>query len=346
MNQSDFLFDTPAWELALDALKDGSTLSAARFLSLMEAEPEEALEDAFNLLDRRDILLDISDLPRPETDPATRLRLQREEELAASGQLPDGLAENDPLRLYLEEIARIPSYADPDILAMSCLAGDEGARKTLADHMLSLVFQRACECMGHGVLLLDLIQEGSLGLWQAILEYSGGDITACCDRGIRKMLAKLVIRQSRSLGVVEKMRASAERYRAEDLRLLSRLGRNPTVEEIALNLHMTQEEAEAVADAMESAALLNRAQSPKPPEETPEDAQRPVEDTAYFRARERISEMLSGLSETDARLISLRFGLENGPPQSPEQVGALLGLTPEEVIGREKAALEKLRKQG
>lgn len=346
MNQSDFLFDTPAWELALDALKGGTTLSAVRFLSLMETEPEEAMEDAFAILDHRDILLDITDLPKPETDPTTQLRLRKEEELAAAGQLPFGLEENDPLRLYLEEIARIPAFADPDILAQACLAGEEAARQSLANHMLSLVFQRACECVGHGVLLLDLIQEGSLGLWQAILAYPGGDITAWCDREIRKILAKLVIRQSRSLGVVEKIRASAERYREEDLRLLSQLGRNPTVEEIALNLHMTPEEAEAVADAMESAALLKNAHSPTPPEETPEDAQRPVEDTAYFRARQRISEMLSGLSRTDARLISLRFGLEGSPPQGPEQVGAMLGLTPEEVIKREKAALEKLREQG
>ena len=211
---------------------------------------------------------------------------------------------------------------------------------------LSRVVELAGEYAGYGVLLLDLIQEGSLGLWQAVHSFHGGDYAAHRDRWIRRYLAKAVTIQARSSGVGQKMRTAMEDYRAVDERLLGELGRNATLEEIALELHMSVDEADSVRKMMEDARNLARNKKiPASEEENaiPEEEDQAVENTALFQMRQRISDLLSGLSQRDSRLLTLRFGLEGGLPKSPEEVGAELGMTPEEVVAAEAAALSKLR---
>jgi RNA polymerase primary sigma factor len=346
MNQWDFSFEPSPWESILGGVSAGSSLPAASFLTLMEGECEEAVEEAFSLLEERDILLDIADLPADFGNGETAVRLRREVQLVKENKLPSALEENDPLRLYLEEIAGIPVCGDVQILAEQCLAGDESAMARLSDGMLSCVVSRAYEMAGRGVLLLDLIQEGSLGLWQAILSYRGGDFEPYCDRRIRMTMAKTVVLQARSSGVGRKMRQALEDYRSVDERLLMDLGRNPTIEEIAAELHMSVEEAGMVADTLEAARMMNKAKTEsQPKEETPEDEQA-VEDTAYFQMRQRIQELLSSLDEQSAKLLTLRFGLEGGVPMTPEQTGKILGMTPEEVVAAEATALMKLRTNG
>jgi len=149
---------------------------------------------------------------------------------------------------------------------------------------------------------------------------------------------------AREKGVGQKLRQAVEDYRAVDEQLLSELGRNPTLEEIAQRLHMTVDAAAEVAKTMEAARTLAMAKQPQEQEPTSEDEQA-VEDTAYFQMRQRIADLLADLDETDAQLLTLRFGLEGGKPLSPEEVGKKLGLTPEEAVAREAAALSKLRQR-
>ena len=209
---------------------------------------------------------------------------------------------------------------------------------------LSRVVELASEFTGFGVLLLDLIQEGSLGLWQAIRNYRRGDYAAHRDRWIRFYMAKAVTLQARQSGVGQKMRTALEDYRSVDERLLGELGRNPTLEEIALELHMSVEEADAVRKMLDDARILARAKKPPVDEEEEKEAEeQAVEDTAMFQMRQRILDLLSGLSEADQKLLTLRFGLEGAKPLSPEEAGRQLGLTAEEVVAREAAALAKLR---
>ena len=127
-----------------------------------------------------------------------------------------------------------------------------------------------------------------------------------------------------------------------DERLLTELGRNATMEEIAEAMHMTVEQAKTVADMFAAAQLVQKAAQPEP-ETTPEDDQA-VEDTAYFQMRQRIADLLADLSSREAQLLTMRFGLEGGKPMTPEQTAAKLGMTPEEVVSMEAAALSKLRK--
>lgn len=344
MNELDFTFDASPLDGYLDALQPGDSFSAVQLLTLLEGEEEDVVEDALQELEEGCVALDISGLPKDHGSGAAALRLRQEEQLIASGQLRSGLEQTDPLRLYLEELARIPACGDVAVLAQDAASGSESARNMLVNLMLSRVLERAKEYVGHGVLLMDLIQEGGMGMWQGILSWNGdGDFEAHADWWIRQYMAKAVTLQARANGVGQKMRTALEDYRAVDERLLSELGRNPTLEEIAQAMHITPEAAAIVSKMLENARLLQSAKREPDEEEEQAAQEQAVEDTAYFQMRQRIADLLSDLEETDRQLLNLRYGLEGGRPLPPEETGRKLGLTPNEVITREAAALAKLR---
>ena len=343
MSPLELSFDEPSYETALDKMIEDGCISAAQFLTLMEGEDEETFEEALQLLNDRHILPDLSDLPIPAADGEAAVRLRREQQLVEKGTLLTELEENDPLRLYLEELAAVPACGDVQLLAQRLLSGDRTVTQQLTNLMLSRVVELSFRLTGRGVLLLDLIQEGSIGLWQGILSYTGGDIEEHCQWQIRWDLARAVMTAAREKGVGQKLRQAVEDYRAVDEQMLCELGRTPTLEEIAQRLHLSVDAAAEVAKTMEAARMIARAKQPEEPEETAEDEQA-VEDTAYFQMRQRIEELLSNLDPADAKLLTLRFGLEGGKPLSPEEVGRHLGLTPEEVVAKEAAALSQLRK--
>ena len=344
MNDLDFSFEQSPWEAFLRTKGMGDTVSAATLLSILEGEDEQAVEDALLDLETGCMILDISGLPKAGGVGEAAVRLRREMQLVKKGLDPKDLDPNDPLRLYLEEVAQMPACGDEQVLAQRCAKGDTAAMEALTNLGLSRVIELAKEHVGYGVLLLDLIQDGSLGLWQAVQNYRNGAYAAHRDRWIRFYMAKTVTLQARQGGVGQKMRGALEDYREVDERLLSELGRNPTLEEIAMELHMRPEEASAVKKMLEDARLLAQAKRPNVDEEEEKEAEeQAVEDTALFQMRQRILDLLSGLEERDQKLLTLRFGLEGGKPLSPEDTGRKLGLTPEEVVAREAAALAKLR---
>lgn len=347
-----FTFDETPWQRVQDSLKRGDTISAAAFLTLMEGESEQTLEDAFQTLADLEVTLDLRSLPKTPGTGEAAARLHLEEQWAMQEDLSAGLEPEDPLRLYLQEVTAIPACDDIGALAgeLAQDSCDENRRaelcSTLANLSLSRVVELSREYVGWGVLLLDLIQEGNLGLWQSLQHYRSGDFKAYRDWWIRQSMGKAVIVQARANGVGQKIRQAAEDYRGVDERLLAELGRNPTIEEIAEGLHLPPEEAAAVAKMMENARTVEKAVAPQETEAEAEEENQAVEDTAYFQSRQRIGEMLSCLDETDAKLLTLRFGLEGGLPLSPESTARKLGLTSQEVIARETAALAKLRSEG
>lgn len=320
MMDLDFVFEESQWQLALKAYKKGEKISSAQLLTLLEEAEEAQAEEALDCLLEREISLDISDLPKFSASGASAARLALEEKLVRQDQLPEGLEENDPLRLYLQELSQN--------------TGD-----TTLDKMLPQAVACAKEYVGKGVLLLDLIQEASLGLLQAADRCEADRLWY-----MRQYLARAVFIQARAGGVGQRLRQALEDYRAVDEKLLAELGRNPTLEEIAQDLHMSVQEAGMVAETLESVMLLQRVHKPEP-EQLPQEEDQAVEDTAYFQMRQRISELLSVLPEEDVKLLQLRYGLEGGLPMKPEQVATKLGLTKDEVISREAAALAKLRQQ-
>ena len=339
---NDFVFEATPWELALEEMHMGDTLSAARFLTLLEGESEETVEEAFEDLADAHVTLDVAELPKTLGAGETAVRLRREAELVKTGLDPAVLEPGDPLRLYLEEVAATPVCGDELLLAADAANGDDRVMERLTNLGLSRVIELSKEYTGYGVLLLDLIQEGSLGLWQAIGCFDGGDYEAHRDWWIRQSLARAVTMQARQSGVGHKLRQAMEDYRSVDERLLCDLGRNPTVEEIAEEMHISAQEAAAVAKMVENARMMGKVHTPEV-EDDPAEEEAHVEDTALFQMRQRIAELLEGVSEEDAKLLTLRFGLEGGLPLSPADTGRKLGLTPEEVVAREAAALAQLR---
>ena len=341
MNNLEFTFDAAPWEDLLAAA--GEAVCATELLTLLEGESEEEFEDAMLALEQRGLALNIADLPRPGSTGEAALRLRQEEQLVAKGLNSKELEPGDPLRLYLEEVAMTPAFGDEQILAEEAAAGSQRAMEQLTNLSLSRVIGLAGGYVGRGVLLMDLIQEGSLGLWQAIQNFDGGEFAPHRDRMIHLYLAKAVLVQARESGIGQKLRTALEDYRSVDERLLADLGRNPTVEEIGEAMHMSPENAATIGKMVENARLLQSAKRQPDPEEEKEAEEQAVEDTAYFQTRQRVNEMLSGLSEQEAKVIALRFGLEGGLPLSPEDTGRKLGLTPDEVVAIETAAMTKMR---
>ena len=341
----EFTFEKAPWEQALEALQPGDKISALKLMPLLEEEDEDTSLEVLDELEQKGIALDIGDLPNLPTGGNMALRLREESQLVESGKLLQDLSANDPLRLYLEELAATPAAGDVNILTQQYLEGDEAAAQKLVPLSLSRVVELACGLAGRNVLLLDLIQEGSMGLWQGILNYAGGDFETHRDWWIRQYLHRAIFLQARSGDLGQKLRQGMEDYRDMDQKLLYDLGRNPTLEEIAEAMHVEPEEAAVYADMLSMARTrqqVDAAMEEKQPE--PEDEQA-VEDTAYFQMRQRITELLGTLSEQDAKLLTLRFGLEGGLPLSLEETGRKLGLTPQEVVLKEANALAKLRNQ-
>lgn len=345
MKDMDFIFEQSHWEKVLSQIPEGAEMSAVRFLTLLEGEEEAEVEAALSALEQRGILLDVQELPADSGSGSTAVRLRQEQQFVKKGMPLMELEENDPLRLYLEELSQMPAAGDPAVLAQKAAGGDDGAMSALAGVMMHLVIELAGMYTGYGVLLTDLIQEGSLGLWQGILSYTEGDVEAYCHRYIRQYLAKAVTLQARASGVGQKMRQALEDYRDVDRKLLDELGRNPTLAEIAEQLHITPEAAQVVEQMLKNARTVEQAHASAEEKEPTAEDEQAVEDTAYFQSRQRIMELLSSLSEEDAKLLTLRFGLEGGLPMDPEQTGKKLGLTPQEVVARETAALAMLRQQ-
>ena len=342
MIDMDISFGDSPWETWMDRKRYGDSLSAAQLLTFLEEETEEGVEDAFAALEDRGLKLDITTLPSRQFVGQAALRLRQEEQMAKENMALKDLGPNDPLRLYLEEIESLPPVQETEELLRKAADGDEKAQESLTGAGLRRVAEIAKEFTGYGVLLMDLIQEGSMGLWKVVSGFSGGDYPSVRDDAIRQAMARAVTLQARENGVGRKMRQALEDYRAVDQRLLAELGRNPTLEEIAQELHMTPEDTATVKRNLDDARILAQATAPKE-EAEPEEENQAVEDTAYFQMRQRITELLSVLPEEDASLLSLRFGLDKELPLSPEDTGKRMGLTPQEVVAREAAALARLR---
>ena len=343
----DVAFGDSPLEKMLSGLTPGAKLSAATLLAAADTENEEVLEETFRLLE-----VDLEDLPFYRADSQIVARLNLEAQIGSTSQLLENLEEGDPLKVYLEELAAIPSCGDIHMLALELAkANRQGEESPEMGDILNLslgrVVELALEYTDHGVLLLDLIQEGSMGLWEGLRQYQNAevDIEEFRDAWVRFFMTKAVVLQAHAAGVGQRLRTAVEDYRSVDERLLGELGRNPTQEEIAEALHITVDEVVLVGQILDNARKLSRVMKTPEEEDMPQEEDQAVEDTAYFQMRQRIAELLSALSAEDAQLLTLRYGLEGGSPQTPQQVAAKLGIPVEEVGTREAAILMKLRQQ-
>ena len=343
----DVAFGDSPLETLLSGLETSAKLSAATLLAALDTESEEILEETVQHLADLDAEVDISDLPAPTPDAQVAARLRLEEQMRSANQLLENLEEGDPLKVYLEELAAIPACGDIHVLADALAkANREEAECSEMIRIMELCYSRIVELSfeftGHGLLLMDLIQEGSMGLWENLNRYIEGDIEAFCDWWIRFSMTKAVVLQAHATGIGQRLRTAVEDYRSVDERLLGELGRTPTLEELAEALHMSPAETALVGQILEQARAMNRVLKPQE-EELPQEEDQAVEDTAYFQMRQRIADLLSGLTEQDAKLLTLRYGLEGGAPLTPQQVAEKLGIPVDEISTRDAQILMQLR---
>ena len=267
--------------------------------------------------------------------------------------VPEGVAVDDPVRMYLKEIGRVPLLtADEEIeLARRMEAGDESARHRLEEANLRLVVSIAKRYVGRGMLFLDLIQEGNLGLLKAVekFDYSKGyKFSTYATWWIRQAITLAIADQARTIRIPVRMVETINKYIRISRQLLQDLGRDPTAEEVAKEMGLsTLRVREIMKIAQEPVSL----ETPIGEEEDShlgdfiedEAALDPADAASVMLLKEQITEVLQTLAPREAEVLRLRFGLEDGRSRTLEEVGQSFGVTRERIRQIEAKALRKLR---
>ena len=267
--------------------------------------------------------------------------------------VPEGVALDDPVRMYLKEIGHVPLLtAEEEVeLAQLMEAGDEEARHRLEEANLRLVVSIAKRYVGRGMLFLDLIQEGNLGLLKAVekFDYSKGyKFSTYATWWIRQAITRAIADQARTIRIPVHMVETINKYIRISRQLLQDLGRDPTAEEVAKEMGLsTLRVREIMKIAQEPVSL----ETPIGEEEDShlgdfiedEAALDPADAASVMLLKEQITEVLQTLAPREAEVLRLRFGLEDGRSRTLEEVGQSFGVTRERIRQIEAKALRKLR---
>lgn len=295
--------------------------------------PESDTED--------DIILDVEDEPT-------------EEELEnIEMAVPDGVSIEDPVRMYLKEIGKVPllTAEEEKELAMKMEAGDMEAKKRLAEANLRLVVSIAKKYVGRGMQFLDLIQEGNLGLLKAVEKFDytkGFKFSTYATWWIRQAITRAIADQARTIRIPVHMVETITKVKKVSSQLLHETGHDPSAEEIADKLEMP---AERVREIMRIAQDPVSLETPIGEEEDShlgdfipdDDAPAPADAASLMLLKEQLNEVLSTLTDREAKVLRLRFGLEDGRSRTLEEVGKEFDVTRERIRQIEAKALRKLR---
>ena len=267
--------------------------------------------------------------------------------------VPEGVALDDPVRMYLKEIGRVPLLtAEEEVdLARRMEAGDETARHRLEEANLRLVVSIAKRYVGHGMMFLDLIQEGNLGLLKAVekFDYSKGyKFSTYATWWIRQAITRAIADQARTIRIPVHMVETINKYIRVSRQLLQELGRDPTPEEIAHRMGLSVARVREIMKISQEPVSL---ETPIGEEEDThlsdfiedEAAPDPADAASMLLLKEQISEVLTTLAPREAEVLRLRFGLVDGRSRTLEEVGQNFGVTRERIRQIEAKALRKLR---
>ena len=267
--------------------------------------------------------------------------------------VPEGVALDDPVRMYLKEIGRVPLLtAEEEVdLARRMEAGDESARHRLEEANLRLVVSIAKRYVGRGMMFLDLIQEGNLGLLKAVekFDYSKGHkFSTYATWWIRQAITRAIADQARTIRIPVHMVETINKYIRVSRQLLQELGRDPTPEEIAHRMGLSVARVREIMKISQEPVSL---ETPIGEEEDThlsdfiedEAAPDPADAASMLLLKEQISEVLTTLAPREAEVLRLRFGLVDGRSRTLEEVGQNFGVTRERIRQIEAKALRKLR---
>ena len=265
----------------------------------------------------------------------------------------DGIAIDDPVKIYLKEIGRVPllSMEEDKQLAERMAQGDTNAKKRLCEANLRLVVSIAKKFVGRGMQFLDLIQEGNLGLLKAVEKFDynkGFKFSTYATWWIRQAITRAIADQARTIRIPVHMVETITKVKKASSQLLHETGHDPTTEEIAERLEMPVERIQEIIRIAQDPVSL---ETPIGEEEDShlgdfiqdDDAPAPADAASLMLLKEQLNEVLSTLSDREARVLRLRFGLEDGRARTLEEVGKEFDVTRERIRQIEAKALRKLR---
>ena len=275
-----------------------------------------------------------------------------EEELARYDDLGEGRLD-DPVRMYLKEIGKIKLLTPEEELetAKRMAEGDEEARKRMSEANLRLVVSIAKRYVGRGMQLLDLIQEGNLGLMKAVEKFDytkGYKFSTYATWWIRQAITRAIADQARTIRIPVHMVETINRVLRTSHSMVQTLGREPTTEEVAKELHMDVSKVEEIMKIAQEPVSL---ETPVGEEEDShlgdfiqdDDASQPSEEASYTLLREQLEDVLATLTPREQQVLRMRFGLQDGKPHTLEEVGKEFDVTRERIRQIEAKALRKLR---
>ncbi|MDO4616743.1 MAG: RNA polymerase sigma factor RpoD [Lachnospiraceae bacterium] len=283
-------------------------------------------------------------------------KLEDEEEVDMENidlSVPEGISIEDPVRMYLKEIGKVPLLsAEEEIsLAQRMEEGDEEAKKMLAEANLRLVVSIAKRYVGRGMLFLDLIQEGNLGLIKAVEKFDyrkGYKFSTYATWWIRQAITRAIADQARTIRIPVHMVETINKLIRVSRQLLQELGREPTPEEIAEEMNMSVERVREILKISQEPVSL---ETPIGEEEDShlgdfiqdDNVPVPADAAAFTMLKEQLEEVLSTLTEREQKVLRLRFGLDDGRARTLEEVGKEFNVTRERIRQIEAKALRKLR---
>ena len=307
----------------------------------------EQVEKLYEVIEANNI--EVIDVAEEEEEVLTEKNVEKFEKSLSA----EGVSIDDPVKVYLKEIGSFPllTLEEEVELAERILQNDELAKKKLAEANLRLVVSIAKRYVGRGMLFLDLIQEGNLGLIKAVEKFDhtkGFKFSTYATWWIRQAITRAIADQARTIRIPVHMVETINKVKKVQSQLLHKNGQEPSVEDLAEELDMSQEKVREILKVAQEPISL---ESPIGEEEDSHlgdfipdsDAPIPEEAATHALLKEQLGEVLATLTPREAKVLSLRFGIEDGRPRTLEEVGKEFNVTRERIRQIEAKALRKLR---